>query len=183
MAIRKITIKEAFVYDILEKHSSGRRFNFCWERFEWDEARFKYRSWNRARLLGAFYVDGKEFELCKNEVPELLPALQTLKDAMENLKKAQDQFEGCRNNLIREGLSLCKDPKAVHRAFDILTPQEVLLIEEYKSDPSKVQDLLKKIEVLNQELEALPKGRSNAKKRKELTLELNQLKNTYHIVS
>lgn len=182
MAIRKITKKEAFVYEILEKHSSGRRFNFCWEQFEWGEARFKYRSWNRARLLGAFNVY-EEMEICRKEVPELLPELQTLKEAMENLKNAQDKFEGCRNNLIRKGLSLCKDPKAVHRSYDILTPQEVLLIEEYKSDPSKVQDLLKKIEVLNQELEALPKGRSNAKKRKELTSELNELKNIYHIVS
>ncbi len=181
MAIRKITKKEAFVYEILEKHSSGRRFNFCWEQFEWGEARFKYRSWNRARLLGAFNVY-EEMEICRKEVPELIPELQTLKEAMENLKKAQDQFEGCRIRLIEKGKSLCKDPKAVHRSYDILTPQEELLIEEYKSDPSKVQDLLKKIEVLNQELEALPKDRSNAQKRKELNYQLKDSKDFYSLV-
>ena len=154
MAIRKITKKEASVYEILEKHSSGRRFNFCWEQFEWGEARFKYRSWNRARLLGAFNVY-EEMELCKNEVPELLPELQTLKDAMENLKNAQGRFERSRNDLIRKGLSLCKDPKAVHRSYDILTPEEEQFLEQNKDKKGEFEAELSKLAL---QLEALPKS-------------------------
>jgi hypothetical protein len=171
MAIRKITIKEAFVYDILEKHSSGRRFNFCWERFEWDEARFKYRSWNRARLLGAFNVY-EEMEICRKEVPELLPELQTLKEAMENLKNAQDKFEGCRIRLIEKGKSLCKDPQAVHRAYDILTPQEVEFIEQNKDKKGELEAELSKLTL---QLEVLPQ-KGYRKERAELKSQISDVK-------
>jgi len=182
MAIRSITKKEEVVYKLLEPHSSGRQHNFDCEDFEWDEARYKYRSWLRRRNLGSFYVASKDLELCKKEVPELLPKLEAFAQATQNLKKAQDQFEQYRWELIKAGKSLCKDHRAVHRAYNLLTSQEELLYAEYKANPSKVQDLLSKIETLTKELDAVPKGRANAQKRRELNSELDQLRKIYHII-
>jgi len=182
MAIRSISKKEEVVYHLLEDHSSGRDKKFCYEDFEWEEARFKYASWYRRRALGSFYVKKEDLDLCKNEVPELYAKMEAFAQATENLKKAQDQFDYFRFEFIKAGRSLCKDPTSVHRVYNLLSSEEESLIAEYKSDPSKVQVLVGKIEALTKELDALPKGRLNAQKRRELNSELDQLRKIYSII-
>ena len=171
MAIRKISKKEEVVYKLLEPHSSGRQHHFDCEDFEWDEARYKYRSWLRRRNLGSFYVASKELELCKNEVPELLPKLEAFAQAAQNLKKAQDQFEHYRWEFIKAGKSLCKDSNAVHREYTILTPQEELIIEKNKD---KKDELVAELSKLTLQLEVLPK-RGFSKQKQDIKSEIQKI--------
>jgi len=153
--MRKISKKEQVVYKLLESHSSGREHKFACENFDWDESRYKYRSWYRRRTLGSFYVSSKDLELCKNEVPELHEKMTAFAEAAENLRKAQDKFDYTRLEFIRAGRALCKDPSVVHRSYNILTPQEELIIEQNKD---KKDELVAELSKLTLQLEVLPKN-------------------------
>ena len=81
------------------------------------------------------------------------------------------------------GIALHQGDKIAHlRALGKVQLLEEKMIAEYQADPAKMTDLLNKIETLTKDLDALPKGRANAQKRRELNSELDQLRKIYSII-
>ncbi len=172
MAIRRITKKEETVYKLLESHSAGRSRCFGDENLQWHEARFKYASWYRRRSVAEFYVDGKDLELCKNEVPELYESMSDFSKAADNLRKAMREFENTRHTFLSNGHGLMKDRYASYKAYRVLTPQEELIIEQNKDKKGELEAELSKLTL---QLEVLPK-KGYREERSELRSKIEKVK-------
>ena len=94
------------------------------------------------------------------------------------MKDSIDEINKLRQEYLDALFSHIKDPSKIHLEYELFTEEEEKLIEEYKSDPIKSQDLLNKIHLLSNEIDALPKGKA----KKELQAQLSELQTLFNVV-
>ena len=179
---RKISKKEELAYKLLHDQTQGRNQNFCWFPYEWTKINRHHYAFNRYSVSCNSYYLTVDTNLLANSFPEYLDLAVNLNTKLSEMRNVIDEINTLREKYLNSLFTHIKDKDKVHLEYDLLTDGEEKMIAEYQSEPSKITDLLNKIDALSQELDALPKGKANAEKKKELQAQLDEIKDLYNLV-
>lgn len=182
MAKRKISKKEELAYKLLQEQTRGREFGFDWFKYDWESINIRQTGYNRHQYScnnSRLTVDTRQLA---SSFPEYLELANNLNNKIDLMKDSIDEINKLRQEYLDALFSHIKDRSKIHLEYELFTEEEEKLIEEYKSDPIKSQDLLNKIHLLSNEIDALPKGKANAEKKKELQAQLSELQTLFNVV-
>lgn len=173
---RKISKKEELAYKLLHDQTQGRNQNFCWFPYDWTKINQHHYAFNRYSVSCNNYYLTVDTNLLANSFPEYLDLAVNLNTKLSEMRNVIDEINTLREKYLNSLFTHIKDKDKVHLEYDLLTDGEEKMIAEYQSEPSKITDLLNKIDALSQELDALPKGKANAERKKNCKHNLTKSK-------